>query len=267
MSFTNPWINIYNSVMDLTQDPTTGMLKGTYRSTTDGSGTYDVVGWASLTNPTADAGQTMAIAILWRSNDGGKSDPSHEVSGMAGQAVLINPVQNLSLMHLFVETDPNSGMALGFYPDKLIFTPTTIIAPASSGNRDNLANPTAPAGRDGISGTWKGSVDGKMITLTLSLFNPLQTNVEGSICYSDGGTYPIAGFTDIFAAAGKLNWQGLSFSTYIDGSNGRTSITMAGYLNLATNKISLIRFSAQSTKPDSTWEQVMMQPCDFEKES
>jgi hypothetical protein len=55
MSFANTWINPYNSLMKLTQDPVSGALTGTYSSTTDGSGTYDVTGWASLSNATTAA--------------------------------------------------------------------------------------------------------------------------------------------------------------------------------------------------------------------
>lgn len=267
MSFTNPWINTYNSIMNLVQNPVTGMLKGVYSSTTDGSGTYDVIGWASLTDASNTAGQAMAISILWRSNDGGKSDPSHEVSGMAGQAVAVNPGQNLSLMHLFVETDPNAGMQTGFYPDKLIFTPADVTVPASPNNTGNITNASAPQPivKDNISGTWKGAVAGKWIELTLILPDPLETQVHGTISYADGVGYPLVGFTDIFAETGGLSWQGISFSTYIDEPGGRICIAMAGYLNLTTNKISLTQFSARSTKPDSTWEQVIMQSYDLEK--
>ncbi len=267
MSFINPWINTYNSIMDLVQDPITGMLKGSYRSTTDGSGTYDVIGWASLTDASNNAGQTMAISILWRSNDGGKSDPSHEVSGMAGQVVVVNPAQNLSLMHLFVETDPDSGMQTGFYPDKLIFTPTNAMASATTGNTSDISKPPVPDPivKDNISGIWTGSVDRKRIEVKLVLPDPLETNVRGTISYSDGNVYPITGFTDIFAETAGLNRQGISFSTYIDEPGGRICIAMAGYLDLTTNKILLNRLSAQSTKSDSTWQQVIMQSYDLEK--
>jgi hypothetical protein len=71
MGLSNAWINSYNSLMKLQQDPVTGMLTGTYSSTTGGTGTYDIVGWAALNKPTTKAGQGMAISILWRSNDGG----------------------------------------------------------------------------------------------------------------------------------------------------------------------------------------------------
>ena len=127
------------------------------------------------------------------------------------------------------------------------------------------APPHQPIRKDNISGTWKDSVAEKWIEIKLVLPDPLKTQVEGIISYSDGGSYPLAGFTDIFAETGGLNLQGITFSTYVDGLNGRICITMAGYLNLSTNKISLTRFSAQSTQPGSTWQQVIMQSCHIEK--
>ncbi len=269
MSFTHPWINPYNSIMDVTQDAVTGRLSGTYRSTTGGSGTYDVVGWASLADASITEGQPMAISILWRSNDGGKSDPSHEVSGMAGQVVAGNEGQFLSLMHLFVETDPNSGMQLGSYPDKLIFTPTTETDPTRHQQAGDLATPVAsvsPA-QDNISGTWIATIGAEEIKIILALPDPSQTRVQGNIGYTDGGSYPVAGFTDIFAAGLGLKQQGISISTYTEGANGRACITMAGYLELANNQLKLTRFSAQSTKPGSTWEQVTMETFNFEKAS
>ena len=138
MSFINPWVNSYNSLMKLQQDPVSGILKGTYSSTTGGTGTYDVIGWASLKDATPDAGQTMAISILWRSNDGGISDPSHEVSAMAGQVISINKEQNLVLLHIFVETNPGTVPTTGIYPDKLIFTPTTDNLTATTQNNSAI---------------------------------------------------------------------------------------------------------------------------------
>lgn len=262
MSFKTPWINSYKSIINLSQDPISGQLTGTYRSTTGGTGTYDVIGWASLNDPDNRAGQAMAISILWRSNDGGISDPSHEVSGMAGQVVALIPEENIVVIHVFVETDPGSGMQLGFYPDKLTFIPTK-----SMFSHDNIS--TLPANesnpKDTFSGIWVGQVNGVIIEIALQLCKPGETRIEGTISYSNSIQYPIVGFTDMFAISAKLNMQGISFSTYIDEPHGRTFIAMAGYLNLTTNKVTLIQLSAQSTKPDATWQQVIMEKWDLER--
>ena len=264
MSFTQPWINAYNSLLDLQQDPITGMLRGTYSSTTGGSGTYNVIGWASLQNATPAAGQTMAISILWRSNDGGISDPSHEVSAMAGQVVAINPQKNLVLMHIFVETNPDTVPKTGIYPDKLIFTPT---AKASSLTKNNLGTTAHknPRNKDNLSGIWSGKISGKLMKISIQLADPRATRLLGEVTYPDGSTYPIAGFTDIYASPPAYNWQGISFSTYIEGPDGRECIAMAGYLDLTTNVINLTRLSAQSTGADSTWYQVQIEQLQLEK--
>ncbi|MEO8770089.1 MAG: avidin/streptavidin family protein [Ferruginibacter sp.] len=257
MSFTTAWINSYHSLMKLTQDPVTGMLNGTYASTTGGTGTYDVIGWASLQDATPAAGKTMAISILWRSNDGGKSDPSHEVSGMAGQAVAMSKEENLELLHLFVETNPATTPQIGFYPDKLIFVPST-------GNEHvivtNVAAPDLPMATtaDQISGTWSGKTSEGVIEIHFQLPGPGETQFNGKIIYPNGNSYPIAGFTDIFASEPAFTWQGISFSTYIDGPGGRRCIAMAGYLDLTSNKIHLMQLTAQTTDPASTWYQAQL---------
>lgn len=257
MSFKTAWVNAYDSIMKLNQDPVTGMLKGTYASSTGGTGTYDVIGWASLQDATPAAGQTMAISILWRSNDGGKSDPSHEVSGMAGQAVAMGTEENLELLHLFVETNPATVPPTGFYPDKLIFVP-------SPGNENMMVKnidasaPLITIKADHISGTWSGITSEGEIKIRFHLPVPGETQVNGTILYPNGNIYPIAGFTDIFALKPAFTWQGISFSTYIDGPHGRRCIAMAGYLDLVSHKIHLMQLTAQSTVPGSTWYQAQL---------
>lgn len=262
MSFTTPWINSYNSVMTVAQDPTTGMLKGTYASTTGGSGTYDVIGWASLKDATPKLGQTMAISILWRSNDGGHSDPSHEVSAMAGQVVATSTGENLVLVHIFVETNPATTPQIGFYPDKLIFAPFKSETPPAS-PQANIPSNTAQIAelRKSLAGIWTGAVAGESVDICFILPYTGGIQLEGTITYADGSAYPLAGFTDIFAQSAGFNWQGLSFSTYIDDTNGRKCIAMAGHLDLSTGEITLMKMQAQSTAPGETWYQVQSEQC------
>jgi Avidin family len=267
MTFPSTWINSFNSLVKLSQDPVTGFLQGTYSSTTDGSGTYDVVGWASLSDPTPAAGQTMAISILWRSNDGGKSDPSHEVSAMCGQVVATNPEANLVLIHLFVETNPNvvPKIDTGSYPDKLIFTPYSSTVPTNQPNQPGTGGAGATTAVDNLSGKWVGAIRGKVTIIIINVPVPGQTQLEGKIVYTDGSSYPIMGFTDIFASTPAFNWQGIAFSTYIDEPAGRTCIAMAGFLNLNTHKIHLTQLSSKSTASDSTWYQTSMEQWELEK--
>ncbi len=266
MSFATPWINSYNSIMTLTQDPVTGMLTGTYASTTGGTGTYDVIGWASLQEATDKLGQTMAVSILWRSNDGGKSDPSHEASGMAGQLIISNAQQSLVLEHIFVETDPTTVPPTGFYPDKLIFTPGA--APQTNANNYTPGFVAASAEmRENLEGTWTGMMAGEYIEICFNLPVKGAIQLEGTITYPGTKTYPIVGFTDIFAVSSSLNMQSISFSTYIDNAEGRKCISMAGHLDLSIGKIALAKMKAESTAPDSTWHHVQLEQCQLEKKN
>jgi hypothetical protein len=265
MSINNTWINSYHSVMRLSQDPITGKLTGTYSSTTGGTGTYNVVGWAALLNPTESAGQPMAISILWRSNDGGKSDPSHEVSGMAGQVILSNNAENLSLVHLFVETDPiASKLAPGFYPDKLIFAPYQTSVNTANDNRNELV--ASIQSNDSISGIWVTNSGSEIVQIKLAQTNLSDNSVEGTILYQDGSLYPIIGYTDSFAVSGKLNLQGLTLSSFIDKNGTRTCISMSGYLDLEKNIITLTRLLAHATDSASNYTQVLMEALEFKKQ-
>jgi hypothetical protein len=253
MGLSNAWINSYNSLMKLQQDPVTGMLTGTYSSTTGGTGTYDIVGWAALNKPTTKAGQGMAISILWRSNDGGKSDPSHEVSGMAGQNIFLESGENLELLHLFVETNPNTTPKLGFYPDKLTFTPST-----DEKNMDphqKRAEGSTTNASNQLLGTWTEDSAHGSVAINIEQKRVGGTEIKGAILYPDGQLYPIVGFTDIFALPPKFNRQGVTFCTYVDGSQGRTCKAFAGYLDLTTNSLVLKELAAQSTAANSTWYQ------------
>lgn len=266
MNNTKAWINSYHSLMKLNQDPVTGMLKGTYASTTGGTGTYDVLGWASLQEATPAAGQTMAISILWRSNDGGKSDPSHEVSGMAGQVVAMRKTENLQLLHLFVETNPATTPQTGFYPDKLIFNPAVVKENTVVTNGVVSAGPAMAPITDRITGTWFTKMDGGIIEIHLKLDEAGETRLSGTIIYPDRNKYPVAGFTDIFAALPAFTMQGITLSTYTDGPAGRRCITLAGYLDLITNKIILKQLLAQTTDNGSTWYQTQLDQLVLQKE-
>ena len=264
MSFATPWVNSYNSIMKLIQDPVTGMLSGTYASTTGGTGTYDVIGWASLQEATSKLGQTMAISILWRSNDGGKSDPSHEASGMAGQLILTGSQQSLVLEHIFVETEPDTIPHTGFYPDKLIFTPAESAETNAADNTAKFIAATAEM-RENLEGTWVGTIAEQCVEICFNLPVKGAIQLAGTITYPDGKTYPIVGFTDIFAVSSSLNMQSISFSTYTDEPNGRKCISMAGHLNLSNGKIALAKMKAEATAPDSTWHHVQLEQCQLEK--
>lgn len=258
MSFDNSWVNEYHSLIQIKQDPVNGMLTGLYSSTTGGTGTYDVVGWASLQDPTEKAGQPMAITVLWRSNDGGKSDPSHEVSAMAGQVITIKNGLQLSLVHVFVETDPVSAkIEAGFYPDKLIFSPDLSIHNLT--NNIGAANPADKMTGVNISGQWLSDSELNDIQ-SLNIVQPDSFNcsIKGMIVYKDGKQFELIGFTDIYAKSGNLVKQSIGFSTYIDHNGNRTCISHAGYLDIETGKLCITCLNANSTSNDANYTQVNM---------
>jgi hypothetical protein len=265
MSFENAWINEYHSLIQLKQDPITGMLSGKYSSTTGGTGTYDVVGWASLDNPTEQAGKPMAITVLWRSNDGGKSDPSHEVSGMAGQVITMDNNLKLSLVHIFVETDPvSSKIEAGFYPDKLIFLPKDEARKISSPPENNDINTTIRG--IAIAGKWKSS-NANIAIDSIQLMQPdkFSCNINGIIQYKDGSQFEIIGFTDIYATSSNLSKQAIGFSSYIDVLGKRTCISMAGYFDANSNKIRITSMHSIATANDANYTQVNMELFELER--
>jgi len=258
MSFNIYWINNYNSLLFLRQDPVTGKLQGTYSSTTGGTGTYNVTGWAALDTPSSDSGQPMAIAILWRSNDNGKSDPSHEVSGMAGQVIISGEQLNLSLVHLFIETDPvTSDLVSGIYPDKLIFQPSPhsldLEKPISNAEEKN------DVFNNNIAGTWIPKNNNFIQEIQLGILNNTSAEIEGKIVYVDGTSYPVSGFSDAYAETNKLNLQGISVTSYKETNGKRKCISLAGYLNLSTGELSLQQMTANATSNSSNYQQILLE--------
>lgn len=265
MSIVNKWLNSFGSLMTLKQDPKTGLLKGTYASTTGGTGVYDVVGWAEVDPPTSDAGQNVALSILWRSNDGGKSDPSHEVSAMAGQVLINDGNQLLDLIHVFVETKLHTTPAPGYYPDKLIFkVPVTDPSPPPRAGLAKKLNDPNPISAD-LSGTWMGIIQGEKIKIEFSPSIPGSTFLDGIISYPEGDSYPINGFTDIFALSSGFRFQGITFSSYIREEGKSQFISMAGYLDFSDNNIYLTQLLSQSTSYANRWYQVQLTPIELIK--
>ncbi|BDQ11407.1 avidin/streptavidin family protein [Sediminibacterium sp. TEGAF015] len=258
MSINNSWVNEYHSLLQLKQDPTTGMLSGLYSSTTGGIGTYDVVGWASLHEPTEQAGQPMAISVLWRSDDGGKSDPSHEVSAMAGQVINMDNKLQLSLVHIFVETDPNSAkIEAGFYPDKLIFLPKES-TPSLSSNI-GPANPDDRIEGVNVEGIWLNDNDSSELqSLQIVQSDIHSCTINGFLKYKDGSQFALIGFTDNYATNSKLSKQSIGFSSYIDNVGSRTCISFAGYFEIDTGKLYLNSLHANATSNDANYTQVRM---------
>lgn len=267
MSINNSWVNEYHSLIQLKQDPATGMLSGLYSSTTGGTGTYEVVGWASLHEPTEQAGQPMAISVLWRSDDGGKSDPSHEVSAMAGQVITMDNKLQLSLVHIFVETDPDSAkIKAGFYPDKLIFLPKE--STLSLSRNIGPANPDDKMEGLNLKGIWKtDNANTALQSLHIEQPDIHSCTINGFLKYKDDSQFELIGFTDNYAINSKLSKQSIGFSSYIEKDGSRTCISFAGYFEIDTGKLQINSLHANTTSNDANYTQVRMDYFQFCKDN
>ncbi len=253
MAIAQNWHNSYGSLLTLELNNKTGALIGTYASTTGGTGTYDVVGWCALNSATEAIGQPLCISILWRSNDGGKSDPSHEVSMMAGQLFLIDGAESLVLNHMFIETKAATTPALGNYPDKLVFFPY----PQGPTTQIKIADmPTTQAST--LPGSWSGTIQDKKFTLELQATPESATGLSGTICFDNGPTEYITGFTDGFAQTDGFARQGVTLSTFRNEGEERILVAMAGYLDLRTQKLYFNQFETRATSPDNKWYQTVI---------
>lgn len=256
MSISGNWINIYNSTMQLEQTDT-GVIFGSYSSTTGSSGAYYIVGFGSQSATPGD-GQSLALSILWRSYEGGQGDPSwHYVSGFSGQCITVDNVESLILLHDLVATAPFPGVVpgTGAYLDKLTYTPQT-------GGETPVPRPE-PSGIEAlnspIDGTWS-CVQDPSLSLTVALQDDVWGFVSGTLIWQ-GEQVPVAGFTDCYAVSGGLNLQGLTVTAYFP-STGQ-SIAFAGSLNLETGGLALAQLTSLGTAPSSLWTQTQLAGLDF----
>ncbi len=268
MSVTGTWINVYDSKMQLTQDPDTGLITGTYSSTTGSTGTYSVLGYATSKSPTTDAGEALGLAIFWRSiNSGDPEDNSwHWVSGLGGQAVSGTSSPILNLNHCMVATIPLGAIAAGNYLDKLIYNNTMIAEGSGSGSAS--ANMAAPAIKQAfapvaspINGLWTCQQNNQ-IQLNISLTDATTGVVTGTMAIGNGAS-TLAGFADPYAQGDNLAVQAVSVVAIASGLN--EVISMSGSLNFSTGILTLVEFINQPTAQNSTWLQTIFSELTFTK--
>jgi hypothetical protein len=246
MSFTGQWINSYNSVMTLTQ-AADGAISGSYTSTTGSSGEYYILGYANPTDGTPALGQSVALAIYWKSYGGGSGDPSwHWVSGLSGQMTLVPCAQpTLVLMHAMVASCDFPGLAVaGTYIDKLVYLPYT-------GADSAAAQPAvAPVGSgDPVSGAWVCA--NPSVTLSLQVVPGVPGQLSGSMTISGHLASKVQGFTDIDAVTDKLNLQAVALTAF-DSTSGQC-VSLAGSVNRTTGQLTLTDLTSSGTAPDSTY--------------
>ncbi len=247
MSVTGVWTNSYGSVVELKQR-LGGMVTGTYKSSTGSTGEYYVVGMADAKDPTPELGQSVALAIYWRSFTGGKGDPSwHWVSGLSGQLDVSGAQPTIYLMHAMVATCDFPGLAdAGTYIDKLIYTPQKDAGPGAA---PELTMGQQEASGDPISGLWVCREDSSL-RLELVLNNPSVGYVVGQ-WYTATGQHPALGFTDVDALSGGLPCQGLSVGIGINSAGICRS--MAGSLGFSSGVLTLTVFTSRGTAGDAVY--------------
>ncbi|MGQ9371900.1 avidin/streptavidin family protein, partial [Azospirillum sp. A39] len=243
------WINEYGSVMELLQDGDGGIV-GLYRSSTGSTGTYLVVGWAVGPAPSAQQGQPVALAIDWRSLDGGGGDPSwHWVSGLGGQRLAGTGGQpdTMPLNHALVATTDFPGLAgPGTYIDKLLYraqpAPTGVPLP-------DLAGDGVSGAGDPVDGLWSCR-ERPGLGLDIRVTDARYGLVEGRLT-GTGGDRPVRGLTDTRATADGLAKQGLTLTAPL-GASG-PALSLAGSLRLADGVVTVTEMTSQGTSPGNAY--------------
>jgi hypothetical protein len=237
------WKNEYGSTMVLSSNQTNGFVYGTYSSSTGSTGQYYVFGFYNP-NPASGMGNAAGLTIYWRSFAGGPSDPSwHWVSGLGGQVVADGTGNTMILNHAMVATTAFPGLCTaGTYVDKLNYkrVSTQTAGPIPTLQPANVSDP--------IEQVWICDQI-PSVQLKVQIAIPASGQVVGTFT-TPSGTYQCAGFTDVYVAGQPL--QGFAISALVN--NGAVQ-TLAGSLNLATNKLSMTNFFSQGTASSSTYVQ------------
>lgn len=260
MSVTGRWLNGYGSVMFLTQDDG-GNVTGAYTSTTGSSGSYWVAGFAGSA-PGPSTGQPLALSILWRSFVHSEPDPSwHWVSGLSGQMLPLDPVNNGPTLILFNDlvataADPVMTSVLGSYIDKLAYVPYT----GGQTSPGQWPPPfTPPAQPDPIDGAWLCFED-PAIALFLQVEDAASGYVTGTL-NTGADTSAVAGFTDNGAGSAGLALQGLTLSALLP--DRQTVVALAGNLVLSAGTLAMEWAQSAGTAPGVSYMQTSIQGMTF----
>jgi saccharopepsin len=261
MSVSGTWKNAYGSTMSLNVYGS-GLVLGQYRSSTGSTGTYAVIGAQGPADPSAAAGQPVALAIDWHSIVAGPPDNSwHWASGLSGQLSL-SPTgggPSLVLAHAMVATAtlafPGGAIDPGTYIDKLVYAPVAAAAPAGAGETPGEGDPIASP----LNGRWQGS-DGSVLTLAVSsAYSGAFGWVLGTY-QVDGGVWDVGGVTDINAYGAGVPRESVAL-TLVDGAGN--AIALAGTLQLQTMMLNLSRLTSVATLPSVTYAQTRIDDVRF----
>ena len=256
MNVNGAWVNVFGSVVSLVQLDG-GVVVGTYTSTTGASGSYWVIGFTDPNPPSNGHGQSLSFTILWRSFDGGTPDPSwHYVSGFSGQMLMIDGTPSLVMIHDLVATavDPGVVDIIGSYPDKLTYVPTQ---PAPAPSWPPPFQP--PTSADPVDGNWTCIQDPE-IALSLTLQDDVSGFLTGTLTTATGAV-PLTGFTDNGAGIDGLTRQGLTLAALLPDAH--MVVAIAGFLNLATDSLTMSWLESNGTAADSTYTQTRLRGLDL----
>jgi len=249
MGLAGIWRNSYGSIMDLRQGED-GRLHGSYSSTTGSTGTYPVLGWADPRERGAELGQSLALAVSWRSLGDDPADPSwHWVSGHGGQLLGQGGQARLLLMHDLVATAAFPGQAgIGRHLDKLVFVPApearaAAVAPAGQ----ILAAARGEACPGPLGRPWGDPGDPSLRLDRLTLLDPRLGFAEASLRVG-GRSCRVLGFVDPCAGAEPGGLQAISLAGLLDPDRGET-ISLSGWLDPLKPELVLTVFRNLGTAP------------------
>lgn len=248
------WLNEYNSRMTLHQSDA-GLVTGIYESSTGSTGKYRVLGHADPACAADGPGQSLALAISWRSIAGGAADPSwHWVSGLGGQSLTLDGTPSMILMHALVATlDFPNFAAVGTYADKLVYKKIADAVETAA---------ELPAGASGDLGEWV-CVEHPAVSLRLGAPDPGSGAVAG-VLRMDGASHEVRGFTDVHAAGLRL--RGLALTAWIRAAaGGAASVSLAGRLDTHDGILSLLRMTSQGTSPANRYLQTTAEGLTFRR--
>lgn len=131
MNFTNlcgTWINQFGSLMTISYcNPYTGVLSGTYASSTGATGVYRLIGITDKSPDPNVNSQTISFSVSWRSISGPNDDTQYWVSAFAGQYQIINNVPTITTSYLLQHnTNPADNWGSTII-DKSTFVPHNAI--------------------------------------------------------------------------------------------------------------------------------------------
>ena len=246
------WRNSYGSIMEL-RLAGDGRIHGSYSSTTGSTGSYPVLGWADPREPGArepgpERGQSVALAVSWRSLGDDPADPSwHWVAGHGGQLLGQGGAARLLLMHDLVASTAFPGQAgVGRHLDKLVFVPApearaAAVAPAEQ----ILATARGEAFSGALGRAWKDTGDPAIRLEGLTLLDPRLGFADGQLRVG-GRACRVVGFVDPFAGAADL--QAISLTGLLDPARGET-ISLSGWLDPLQPEVVLTVFRNMGTTP------------------